>query len=355
MEKEIYYSSDRRKVIIISSVGEMNEIIGYMDQLRYKYDTMLVIGNGFDINLGLRTTYKDFVNSRIFKRMYVKRIQEKSKGDNPQPSLIDFLYGKKFLEKWYDIESALLEYVSRKLDGSFVNNVEEDKKDYELVCNSLVEYLAGLFKVKDQLGLAQKMGESAAGQLLKKMSSYKSIVYSFNYTPIDLIVGAIYAPGDINSYRVHGKIEKETIFEGNLKDNSIILGIETNDINSIAPGYSFLLKSNNPSYKSTNLASDLLDSKNVIFFGHSLNQMDFGYFEGYFRKLASNTDNNRMLTIITKDETSRITILDNIRKMGFPARDIFAHTNVQFILTDKIDKDMIESEKYQKLIEQISI
>lgn len=353
MEKEIYYSSDRRKVIIISSVGKMNEIMEYMDQLRYKYDNMLVIGNGFDLNLGLRTTYKDFVNSRIFKRVYVKRLQEKCKGDNPQPSLIDYLYGKKFLEKWYDIESALLEYVSRKPDGSFVNNVEEDKKDYERVCESLVEYLASLFKVKDQIGLANKMGKSAAGQLLLKMNSYNSILYSFNYTPIDLIIGAIYVPKDLNAKRVHGEIKKETIFEGNLHNNSIILGIETNDINSIAPGYSFLLKSNNPSYKSTNIASDLLDSKKVIFFGHSLNQMDFGYFEGYFRTLASNTDRNRMLTIITKDESSRITILDNIRKMGISVRDIFAHTNIQFVLTDKLYIDKNESEKYDKLFESL--
>ena len=123
----------------------------------YRYKNLLVIGNGFDKDLGLPTTYREFVDSDIFQSMYKRRSI-----DNPNPSLIHYLYGRRFYDKWYDLELSLLEYVSRHPDGSFVNNVEEDKKDYELLCNTFVEYLKHLFKGKGQkvIDEIKKMNES---------------------------------------------------------------------------------------------------------------------------------------------------------------------------------------------------
>lgn len=354
MEREFYYSKDATKVMVVAPIGELEPIIERMDRFKYRYDHMLVIGNGFDLNIGLRTTYRDFVNSCIFKRMYINRMKEKSSKGNQSPSLIDYLYGKKFIEKWYDIEEALLEYVSPKPDGSFVINVEVDRRDYELVCEALIQYLAGLFKTGNSLKQANEMEASPAGKLLKIFSSENNIIYSFNYTPIHLIINAVFAKSSSETVRVHGKIEEETIFKGNIEDNSIILGIETDDIRKISPGYSFLLKSNNLAYKSTHIVSDLLQSRNVIIFGHSLNQMDFGYFREYFEYLTQNSDRNRQLTIITKDSKSRVALLDNLRKSGISVRDVFAHTNVVIILTDDIEKKGTESEKlFCNLLEMI--
>lgn len=357
MESELYYSSDKSKCLLISSINKMNELFGYKRISDYKYDNLLVVGNGFDLNLGLRTTYRDFANSRIFKRMYIKRTQEKLQMGNLFPSLIDFLYGKKYQDKWYDIENALLEYVSRKQDGDFVNNVIEDKKDFQLVCKSLIDYLASFFDGRNNdPNISIKMMESPAGKLLLRLNSHNNIVYSFNYTPIELILcllGKDQFSDPLNAVRIHGEIKDETIIKKDIKDNIIILGIETNNIRNISPEYSFLIKSNNEAYRSTSIATDLLNSRNVIFFGHSLNEMDFGYFDGYFKMLTCNTDKERKLTVITKDNSSRIKILDNIRKMGISVRDIFAHTDVQFFLTEKLYGDEIESKKFDKLIESI--
>ena len=97
-----------------------------------------------------------------------------------------------------------------------------------------------------------------------------------------------------------------------------------------------------------------MNTKNVIFFGHSLNQMDFGYFKDYFEMLMSNTDKERTLTIITKDEVSRVALLDNLRSMGISVRDVFAHTKVEFILTALLSKDNKEEhERYNNLMTQI--
>lgn len=346
MEREFFVSRDGTRVMVVAPIVELEEIIDHMDRFKYKYDHLIVIGNGFDLNLGLKTTYRNFVESCIFKKMYVKRIQEKRGKGNTQPSLIDYLYGKKFCEQWYDIEQALLEYVSKRPDGSYVNNVEEDKKDYELVCSTLVEYFASIMKSL-KFNEINKMYKLPAGQLLKALYTSRNIVYTFNYTPIDEVLETI------STIKVHGEINKETIAKGEINKSHIILGVETNDIGTIAPGYTFLLKSNNATFCSLRIALDLSQAKNVIFFGHSLNQMDFGYFEEYFKMLASNTDKERTLTIITKNEESRIALFDNIRKMGISIRDIYAHTSTQYILTDMINTDKKESEKFNKLIESL--
>lgn len=347
MEREFYISKDGTRVMVVAPIVELEEIIDHMDRFKYKYDHLIVIGNGFDLNLGLKTTYRNFIESCIFKKMYVKRIQERREKGNIQPSLIDYLYSKKFSERWYDIEQALLEYVSKRPDGSYVNNVEEDKKDYELVCNTLVEYFASILKSLEFKEI-EKMHKLPAGQLLKaSLYSSRNKVYTFNYTPIDEVLETI------STIKVHGEINMETIAKGEINKSHIILGVETNDIGSIAPDYTFLLKSNNAAFRSSQIALDLSQAKNVIFFGHSLNQMDFGYFDEYFKVLTSNTDKERTLTIITKNEESRIALFDNIRKMGISVRDIYAHTSTQFILTDMINTDKEESEKFDKLIESL--
>lgn len=321
----------------------------------YQYKNLLVIGNGFDKDLGLATTYKEFVDSRIFKRMYVKRTKENSK-----PSLLHYLYGRRFYDKWYDMESALLEYVSRRPDGSFVNNVEEDKKDYELLCSTLVDYLKSLFNGKGQTVIEQmdRMCKSPAGMILRGLlrGEENNMIYSFNYTPINLIIKIIDSSGRFftEPTRLHGAIKDESIWDEKIKDNSIILGIETEDINSIAPSYTFLLKSNRPEYKSTNIARDLMASQHVIIFGHSLNKMDSGYFEEYFHSLITNSDSNRKLTIITKDVESRLSLLDNLRQMNISVLKMFAHTNVEFILTSNTEaEESSDSVLFKKLLERL--
>ncbi|MCR5314851.1 MAG: bacteriophage abortive infection AbiH family protein [Bacteroidaceae bacterium] len=358
MEREFYYSKDGTKVMVVAPIGELEQIIGSMNSFKYKYQHMLIIGNGFDLSLGLLTTYRNFVESSIFKRMYEKRTQEKRDDEQINnvkavPSLIDYLYGKKFSERWFDIEQALLEYVSIRPDGSFVNNVEDDKKDFDLLCESLVEYLSSLFQ-NIKLDQENSMRDSIAGQLLMKMNSEKNIIYSFNYTPTENVIKSICFEKKNKSISVHGEITADAMFRGNINDSPIILGIETNDISAIAPGYSFLIKSNNAKYKSSEIATDLLLSKHVIIFGHSLNPIDFGYFEAYFKMMATNTDNERKLTIITRDDISRISLLDSIRKMGVQVRDVFLHNTIEFIITANLDnQDSEDYQKFQSLLEKI--
>lgn len=60
-------------------------------------DTMLVIGNGFDLTFGLKTSYTDFM--KWFNRNYSFRSYLK-----------EFLNAKLNMQRWIDIENELIYY-----------------------------------------------------------------------------------------------------------------------------------------------------------------------------------------------------------------------------------------------------
>lgn len=305
--------------------------------MNFEIDYLLITGNGFDMDLGLETSYKRFIESDEWELMRCRR-----KKENSSPSLIDFIEKKFKLEGWADLESAMLEYVLPNDDGTFVNNAIEDKKDYDAICKSLVEYLCNLFWKPTPTIIANRMSSSFAGYFLSIFfdplsDNGHNALYTFNYTPLDIIYGVVGGwPTTSEYYNLHGGIKKEDFLEKNYNNTSIILGIMTD--RKIAPGYSFLVKSNHPLYSQSEIEHDLLMARHVIIYGHSLNKIDFGYFDSYFKLLASNIDKDRMLSIITKDESSKDTIIKNLEEMRVPIDVIFANTNIEFSFTSNYKK-----------------
>lgn len=305
--------------------------------MNFEIDNLLITGNGFDMDLGLQTSYKSFVKSDEWNRMRNKR-----KKENPHYSLIDFIEEASIRdEKWNDLEGTMLEYVLPNRDANFVNNVEEDKEDYAAICKTLVEYLCNLFWKPKPIVVAEHMSKSFAGQLFSDFfdplfGPDRNVLYTFNYTPLEIIYSNVNGfPTTAEYYNVHGFISREDFLKKTYDGSSIILGIMTDKV--IAPGYSFLIKSNHPNYKKilSNIEHDLIYARNVIIFGHSLNEIDFGYFLSYFKNIEINVKKERKLTIVTKDDESKKSIITNIEKMGVSYGDICNHTNVEFIHTDK--------------------
>lgn len=313
------------------------ELQDYSKRLKYT----VVIGNGFDLDLGFNTRYSDFVESDEWKRMYVKRSKVSKKN-----SLLQYLNGKRYIDKWFDIEQALYDYVSRRQDGTFVNNVEIDKKDYECVCTALTEYLISHIKNNPH-----DLNETNAGKFLNSLCnlsvtlSIDRRVYSFNYTPVNFYASILFEYNHVDVDYIHGKVE----------NNSIILGIEVDDISQIAPGYSFLIKSNSMSYTSSNLPADMLNSQEVIFYGHSMNSIDMGYFEEYFHQMEVNTDDTKQIIIITYDDDSKRAFFDNLRKNHIDVRKLFTHTKIIVIRTKRISEDEKSEDSivFNKLLERL--
>lgn len=215
-------------------------------------NTCIIIGNGFDINLGLPTSYTDFVKSAHFDDM-VKRGNELAK----------YLKSKFELQNWIDIENELKIYSLERSDASF-------KSNYELLIYALINYL-------NELDYSMMKPKSAAYRLMESISKTcdNFNILDYNYTKsIEILLRNKFVDESTikNSLiKVHGEAAK----------NDIIFGVEDNA--SIKPEHVFLRKAYPRYYKALNFNSIFANAKRIIFFGHSLGETDYTYFHELFR------------------------------------------------------------------------
>ena len=99
-------------------------------------------------------------------------------------------------------------------------------------------------------------------------------------------------------------------------------------------------------------------SENVIFFGHSINGMDFPYFKDFFSWLIDypmKTGRKKNVTIITYDAESEMQIKDNLRRNGIDVRSLFNKVTLDFILSKEVYKgNEMELRKLDKLKDTMS-
>lgn len=294
-------------------------------------DTLLIIGNGFDLNLGLKTGYSDFVRSD--KWPFKQRC-------SLLPSLGSYL-NKKSQGSWFDLESSMANFSSRKRlanrllirTESFVKKVYED--DRQLI-SRLREYL--LDAEKEALKI-----DSIAATILRKSCACQvpATIYSFNYTDLGRIANLLHIETECHPNYVHGT----------LKDDDIILGFSERA--DIIPELSFMCKSRRGHYSSTSLFKSISTFKNIIFFGLSLGEIDYCYFEDFFKGVYSGQYDDKHIRIITKDEQSRQNILSNIGKMTGNIFNIMKHSNFKVIRTDEPSDNAEFDELYRILDPQL--
>ena len=71
-----------------------------------KYGTSLIIGNGFDLNLGMVTDYRSFFNKLNSDDFFAKH------ADNP---LLQFIKAKGEKENWYDFPTLQFAIITNSL------------------------------------------------------------------------------------------------------------------------------------------------------------------------------------------------------------------------------------------------
>ena len=116
-----------------------------------KYNTAIIIGNGFDINLGLPTGYEDFIVSPQFERLI-----------NNDNQLAIHLNNSYALKNWIDIEKELALY---SLDGATDNY----KKEYEDLSSSLTDYI-------NDIDYSKMKSRGAAYDLMQQISKGKNFI-----------------------------------------------------------------------------------------------------------------------------------------------------------------------------------
>ena len=116
--------------------------------MKKKYGTSLIIGNGFDLNLGMVTDYRSFLKKLKADGFFTKHT------NNP---LLQFINAKGEKENWYDFEGIIQEYATRSeqavnlkmidkllpiIDKALELDEESFKeiKDYKHLCGIVLEF-----------------------------------------------------------------------------------------------------------------------------------------------------------------------------------------------------------------------
>ncbi len=277
---------------------------------------VLVIGNGFDLDLGLKTSFNN-----IFS--------EWDPHEDIQSSLLYELVCSRTGDEWNLLKRNIRKIYSSDRNLNFHKIVNDDKCHKEMIWH-IISYLECMDKTMDEDSYAYRLINSIR-------DNGKFSIYSFNYTD------SVERCTNLSVNHVHGKYQ----------DNSVILGTEDNE--TADRGLCFLQKSFSPYYESSDLKYELNKCDTIIFFGHSLGKADYLYFQDFFKKqskegLPEEADKKKIV-IFTYNEESRRNILFQLFSMNEHRLDRFYQQNdFEVILTCKDDP---LQERYEQRFEEL--
>lgn len=338
---------------------------------------VLILGNGFDLDLGLKTSYKDFWESDFCPKNY------------PAP-LIHHL-NQRWLDnlesvKWYDLENELYFYVKKQNLGNSHRDVITEKElaflkivkpelisfgiysNYNNEINSLLQkgilitdihqpqvyciphqkdmmktplerdiialglIKKGLCDYLKQVGFPKNKETTLAFQVLRSVLQASRAgnlveIFSFNYTWLWIREHTV---DEIEVYNMHGRCD-----EGN-----VIIG--TRDDISIGEDYSFVQKSFDPLFYPPHLVSSLQAADEIIIFGHSIGENDRQYFKTFFKQQVSYSHiTAKEITIFTKDHISEVQIKRALQNMtDGNLSTLFGQNKMRIIKTDELKEDI---------------
>lgn len=298
--------------------------------------TMLITGNGFDLNLGMKTGYKDF-----FYQMEAIGFWERYKNNR----LLSYIYAKGAKECWYSFEEIIKDYAIKNSEISkpIINdcNVALTLLKDELckfignarpiygIYHAASKILCALFGC-DGLG-AKAWNENIQNrydEFIEKFNLPKFRFVTFNYTDpnlwlmriIKIFVAKPLTENISNMaeyvYNIHGKLGENIVFG-------------TDEDYRVPRDLWFLRKCH---YLGNNTKSkfyrDLCSSKRIVIFGHSVHRIDFEYYEKFFK----NSDHVSNIYILGYSDES----LNEIKK-GLKIKGIFLPAN--YIIADVYNKE----------------
>lgn len=228
-------------------------------------ETLLIVGNGFDLSMGFKTSYGDFMKSSFFPKY--------------DSTLCSHLR-KQFQDNmgWIDIEKELSEFssmlISMKQDAKKKHiKLEYDsfREEYEELKSSLKAYLQE--ETKRAFGPSP---DNPAKRVIDQLPADSKII-SFNYTSIiERLTRDKFKDSKGNLLHIHGSLAPY---------DDIVFGVE--DSAKLSKEHVFLYKAYSPHLKVQEFSDWLNSAERIIFYGYSLGDTDRQYFEKFFRKLCS--------------------------------------------------------------------
>lgn len=280
----------------------------------------LIIGNGFDLDLGLSTRFSDFAKSKFWPE------------DNGS-QLSAFLAKKLDINEWFDLEHSLYDYIcGPEASWRKHETIDKDLEYFKLLQSNLMQFIGD--QEKENLD-----ANSTAAKLIKVVSENGlfDYIYTLNYTDLNRIAERLGGYKLKQSFHLHGSV----------KDKNAIIGIGNYRIRA---DYTNWRKVRNEYYRSNNIFGDLDIAKEIVFFGVSFGSIDSSYFEPFFSKISRPAEepikdkDRKVITIFTLDEKGRTFILDCIEQMKVNLNYLFNQTDFEIIRTGE-KKDSVKIEK----------
>lgn len=272
---------------------------------------LVILGNGFDLDLGLPTSYKSFFESCEFPFV---------KGDSRFHNLGKYILQHGVMDKWYDLEDLLSSF------RDYPKSIAKNKTDYDRLIEGLMDYLGSV-------DLSKLKMDSVAACLMKALEDdlVQPDVYTFNYTSFDRISETL-GLGYHNAIYIHGSLENE----------DIILG--AGDYSELTSATDFLYKTSNTNYRSSSLLESLENAREIYIFGLSLSKVDYPYFEDFFSGIIQRTcSGKKYVRIFTYDENSRMSVLRNIRSMNKGVIKLAGYSDFDIVCTCGNDEKRVQS------------
>lgn len=293
---------------------------------------VFIIGNGFDLDLGLKTRYSDFAKSKEWNQLYAS--------DNwSEGSMAIYMKNQAEKDNWFDIEQCIADYVKDKEAANDFSNVTEDTWYF----NQLKTYLDSY--ITNCLLNWNSNNDSLAARIIKESDEGRKFdaIYSFNYTYYEInnaITGEIDNLGGVRY--VHNSGDR------------LVLGVNENCFN--CREYSFVKKVNHSFYPSTDIIPDLDKASQVIIFGHSLNMIDWMYFKNFFEQNSKIiSEPKKVITIVSRDQSSLLQIKNNLNDYGISLTTLRSLCQLEFIGTEDYEFDTYDSkDKVRKMIRNLN-
>ena len=300
-------------------------------------NTTIVIGNGFDLDLGWQTSYRDFYEAHKGWHIF----------ESETDDLFQYVINHA-ADNWFDFEKTLYDYAIHRSETGFTSDlVNHDFRDYDSFKTLLEHFLSERSsKPVKEKSFAYRLLEAYI-DICKEYQpkDNKSLKwFSFNYTPLSKVAKKINPFADFTYVPVHGTLERK----------NIIFGVH--DDENIKHEYRFLQKSMDDNYESHGILPTLLDSNQIIFFGLSMGKIDAIYFKELFNQLSTISSNqtirNKEIIFITKDAETKKSIKSNLIDMVGQAQLLINNCKVDFILTSSEENNK-NNTKFEALISRL--
>lgn len=281
-----------------------------------------VIGNGFDIDFGWHTSYKEFYETKLTGW----KVHFGPNDDCLPKYLLDHAG-----ENWYDLERTIYDYCLSKSKGNLDEDLmSRDYRDYLAIKRQLVNF------VKERSNEPVKQ-ESKAYNILKayidqiirmgNSSDLRPELISFNYTPLGKVAKQINPKVNFTYHAIHGTIEKDNCIFG------------FHDDMNIKGDYRDIQKSLDDNYDPGRIMPLLMDARSITFFGLSMGFIDAVYFKPVLEKISQpgdfKTRKSTDIEFITLNNKSKRDIKKNLQDIGIDFQALSTNNRVKFTLTSE--------------------